>query len=40
MAMKAGDSGGASQFLKDVLAVDPVSPEAALARAALDQLSK
>jgi tetratricopeptide (TPR) repeat protein len=38
MAMKAGDRTGAARFMTDVVNVDPVSPEAALARTALEQL--
>jgi Flp pilus assembly protein TadD len=37
---QAGDKQNASRLLDRVIAVDPISPEAALARAALDQLSK
>ena len=40
IALKKADSGGAAQFMNNVLAVDPISPEAGLARAALDQLNK
>lgn len=40
IALKKDDSGGAAQFMNNVLAVDPISPEAALAKAALDQLTK
>jgi predicted Zn-dependent protease len=39
-AQKKGDRAGAAQFMNKVLAVDPVSPEAAMAKAALDQLSR
>ena len=38
--MKSGDSAGAARFMTDVIAVDPTSPEAALARTALEQLKK
>jgi Tfp pilus assembly protein PilF len=38
LAMTAGDRAAATRFLNDVLSVDPVSPEAALARTALEQL--
>jgi Flp pilus assembly protein TadD len=40
IAMNAGDRAGATRLLTDVLRVDPVSPEAALAKTALDQLNK
>lgn len=40
IALKKDDSGGAAQFMNNVLAVDPISPEAALAKATLDQLTK
>lgn len=40
LAMKAGDIDGAAKLMNDVLAVDPISPEAALARATLVQLKK
>lgn len=39
-ASKKGDQAAASTFMNKVLAVDPVSAEAALARAALDQLNR
>jgi hypothetical protein len=39
-AQKKGDPSGSAGFMNKVLAVDPVSPEAAMARAALDQLKK
>jgi hypothetical protein len=38
--MKAGDRDAATRFMNGVMAVDPISPEAALATAALDQLNK
>ena len=38
LAMASGDRAAATRFLNDVLSVDPVSPEAALARTALEQL--
>ena len=40
LAVQTGDKQNASRLLDKVIAVDPISPEAALARAALDQLSK
>lgn len=40
IALKKDDSAGAAQLMNDVLAVDPISPEAALAKAALEQLTK
>jgi tetratricopeptide (TPR) repeat protein len=40
LAMKIGDSANASRLMGDVVAVDPTSPEAALARTALEQLKK
>jgi tetratricopeptide (TPR) repeat protein len=40
IAMKAGDRDAATRFMDGVMAVDPISPEAALARAALDQLNR
>lgn len=40
LAMKAGDREAATKLMNDVMAVDPISPEAALAKAALDQLNK
>jgi tetratricopeptide (TPR) repeat protein len=39
-AQKKGDNAGAAGFLNKVLAVDPVSPEAAMAKATLDQLNR
>ncbi len=39
-AMQAGDKEGAARFLKRVLTVDPESPEAELAKSALDSLNK
>ncbi len=39
-AQKKGDTAGATEFLNKVLAVDPVSPEAALAKATLGQLNR
>jgi Flp pilus assembly protein TadD len=39
-AQKMGDNAGASGFMNKVLAVDPASPEAAMARATLDQLNR
>ena len=39
-AQKKGDRAGAAQFMNKVLAVDPVSPEAAMAKATLDQLNR
>ena len=39
-AQKKGDKAGATQFLNKVLAVDPVSAEAAMSRATLDQLNR
>ena len=38
LAVASGDRTAATRFLNDVLSVDPVSPEAALARTALEQL--
>jgi Tfp pilus assembly protein PilF len=40
LAMKAGDNDSALKLMNEVLAVDPVSPEAALASTALAQLKK
>jgi Flp pilus assembly protein TadD len=40
LAVHTGDKQNATRQLDRVIAVDPISPEAALARAALDQLSK
>jgi len=40
IAMKSGDSATAARHMTDVVAVDPTSPEAALARTALEQLKK
>jgi hypothetical protein len=38
--MKAGDTDAAAKFMNEVLTVDPISPEAALAKATLVQLKK
>ena len=40
LALKQGDQAGAEKYLAQVIAVDPVSPEAALARATLDQMKR
>lgn len=40
LALKKGDTEGATKFLEQVLSVDPISPDAALAKATLDQLNK
>jgi hypothetical protein len=40
LAIKAGDTAGAARFMTDVVSVDPTSPEAALARTALEQLKQ
>jgi tetratricopeptide (TPR) repeat protein len=40
LALNAGDKQNAARLLDRVVAVDPISPEAALARAALDELNK
>jgi tetratricopeptide (TPR) repeat protein len=40
LALNAGDKQNAARLLDRVIAVDPISPEAALARAALDGLNK
>jgi Flp pilus assembly protein TadD len=40
LALNAGDKQNAARLLDRVVAVDPISPEAALARAALDGLNK
>jgi Flp pilus assembly protein TadD len=40
LAIKSGDSAGAARFMTEVVSVDPTSPEAALARTALEQLKK
>jgi predicted Zn-dependent protease len=40
LAMKAGDRAAAVRLFTDVIAVDPLSPEAALAKSSLDQLNK
>jgi Flp pilus assembly protein TadD len=40
LAMNRGDKQNATRLLDKVIAVDPVSPESAMARVALDQLSK
>ena len=39
-AMKSGDADGAATLMARVIAVDPVSPEAALAKASLESLKK
>ncbi len=39
-AVKAGDADGAAKLMARVIAVDPVSPEAALAKASLESLKK
>jgi tetratricopeptide (TPR) repeat protein len=39
-AAKAGDADGAAKLMARVIAVDPVSPEAALAKASLESLKK
>jgi hypothetical protein len=38
--MTRGDQGSATRYLREVIAVDPSSPEADLAKAALDRLNK
>ena len=40
LAMQTGNKQNAARLLDKAIKVDPISPEAALARAALDQLSK
>jgi tetratricopeptide (TPR) repeat protein len=40
LALKTGDSATAVRLMGDVVAIDPLSPEAALARTALEQLKK
>jgi predicted TPR repeat methyltransferase len=40
IALNKGDRDGAASYMAKVLAVDPTSPEASLARTALDQLKK
>jgi Tfp pilus assembly protein PilF len=40
IAMQKGDAQRASSLMTRVLTVDPISPEAALAKAALNQLNK
>jgi Flp pilus assembly protein TadD len=40
IAMQAGDRASAARLMNEVMAVDPISPEAALAKATLDQLNK
>ena len=40
LALQRGDKAGATKFLALVISVDPVSAEAALAKAALDQLNR
>ena len=39
-ALKQGDKQGATKLMDQAIAVDPVSPEAALAKATLDSLNK
>ena len=39
-AMKSGDSAGAAKLMDQVILVDPLSPEAALAKSSLDSLKK
>jgi Tfp pilus assembly protein PilF len=39
-ALKQGDRSAAAAFMTRTIAVDPVSPEAVLARSAVDQLNK
>jgi Tfp pilus assembly protein PilF len=39
-ALKQGDKTAATKYLERVLAVDPISPEAAEAKATLDSLNK
>jgi tetratricopeptide (TPR) repeat protein len=38
LAMAGGDQGSAARYLGEAIAVDPASPEAELAKAALDRL--
>lgn len=40
IAIEAGDRAGGAKIMNDVMAVDPISPEAAQAKAALDQLNR
>jgi tetratricopeptide (TPR) repeat protein len=40
LAMKRGDRQGATRLFDKVIAVDPVSPEAAMAKASLDQMNR
>jgi Tfp pilus assembly protein PilF len=40
LALQKGDKAGATKYLALVIAVDPVSAEAALAKATLDQLNR
>jgi Tfp pilus assembly protein PilF len=40
LALQKGDKTRATKYLAQVLSVDPVSAEAALAKATLDQLNK
>jgi Flp pilus assembly protein TadD len=40
LALQKGDKSGAAKYLNQVMSVDPVSAEAALARATLDQLNR
>jgi predicted TPR repeat methyltransferase len=39
-AMKKGDAAGAAKLMAQVIAVDPASPEAALAKSSLESLNK
>jgi Flp pilus assembly protein TadD len=39
-AVKKGDTAGASKLMDQVIAVDPASPEAVLAKSSLDSLKK
>ena len=39
-AIKKGDTAGATKLMDRVIAVDPVSPEAALAKSSLESLKK
>jgi tetratricopeptide (TPR) repeat protein len=40
MALNKGDKQGAARLFDRVIAVDPISPEAAMAKASLDQLNR
>ena len=40
LALQKGDKAGAAKYLAQVISVDPISAEAALAKAALDQLNR